>query len=193
MDNPYRRSIRLAGFDYADERAYFVTICAYGRERVFGEVVGEAVHLSAIGEMARDCWLLIPTHFPFVELDAFVIMPDHIHGIIILNHDAASKGEVGARHALPLPTEPCPRAAFGKPQPGSLGTIVGSFKSAVSKRANDSRGTPGAPLWQRGFYDHILRAEDDVNAIRAYLDTNPARWAGDAERAPDNPVWGFLT
>ncbi|MFN8377866.1 MAG: transposase [Anaerolineae bacterium] len=185
MDASHRRSLRLADFDYADERAYFVTICVRDRNPVLGEVQHENVYLSTIGEITRDCWLAIPAHSSFVELDSFVIMPDHMHGIIFINHQAV---DVGARHALPLQTQQA-HAIFGKPQPGSLGVIVGSFKSAVTKRANDRRGTPGVPLWQRNYYDHIIRAEDDLNAIRAYIDTNPARWEEVADLALDHPVW----
>jgi len=122
----------------------------------------------------------IPRHFPHVELDAFVIMPNHIHGIIVITSDP----DVGARHAVPLRMAPHAEQ-FGKPVPGSLSTIVRSFKSAATKRINVWRGTPGAPVWQRNYYEHILRDEASWERVREYIAHNPLRWTEDREYLGD--------
>jgi REP element-mobilizing transposase RayT len=137
--------------------------------------------------MVRDSWLAIPDHFPHTALDAFVIMPNHIHGVIWI----VDASNVGARHAVPLPnTVPLPNAVhqsqpeqFGNPIVGSIPTIVRSFKSAATKRINEYRGTPGATVWQRNYYEHIIRTEETLARVRDYILTNPLRWHLDR----DNP------
>lgn len=107
-----RRSVRLPGYDYAQPGAYFVTIRTRQQQRLFGDIIDGTVHLNALGWQVKHCWLAIPRHFPHAELDVFVIMPDHIHGIIRIIHDGAAglgaPDHVGARHALPL-RDPAPR------------------------------------------------------------------------------------
>jgi REP element-mobilizing transposase RayT len=167
-----RRSIRLPGYDYAQPGAYFVTICIHGRECVLGEVVDDRVTLSPFGEVVDECWRDLPSHFPGFLLDWFVVMPNHVHGIIVL---------VGATPASPLRVDPhaspLPAAtpAHG-PRPGSVGAIVGSFKSATTRRVNRIRGTPGASFWQRGYYEHVIRDEGDLEKIRTYVAQNPLSW-----------------
>jgi len=137
----------------------------------------EGFHLTKYGKIAETCWLEIPDHFTGVGLDEFVVMPNHIHGIIgIMDIDriAPREGEgVRAQHAAPLP----------KPHvlPGSLGAIVRSYKSAVTKKINEIRGTPGARFWQRNHYEHIVRNEKCLEKIRDYIRNNPARWDADRE------------
>ena len=162
-----RRSIRLKEWDYTQPGAYFVTICSHTRAPLFGRVVDGDMVLNEYGEIVRACWREIPDHFPHVELDAFVVMPNHIHGIIVIVDHI-----VGATHASPLPENVPPRG----PASGSLGAIVGSFKSTVTKRINIGRGTPGAPVWQRNYYEHIIRNDRALNAIRHYITENPLRW-----------------
>src|SRR5437867_3880492 len=129
-----RRSVRLPDRDYRQPGAYFVTICTKDRARTFGTVVSGSVRLSSEGEIARDCWLAIPRHFPNVRLDAFVVMPDHVHGIlIVLSH--------GDDH-------PRPRR-FADAVPGSLSTILAAYKGEVTKRVNALRDTVGSSVWQR--------------------------------------------
>jgi REP element-mobilizing transposase RayT len=175
-----RRSIRLNDYDYAQGGAYCVTVCTAERACLFGEVSAEGVmQLNGWGEVVTSCWEAIPAHFPKVELDAFVVMPNHMHGIVVINEDwKAGNVPVGARHALPLQRRP---AQFGKPVSGSLGAIVGSFKSAATKRINEARGTPGAAVWQRNYYEQIVRDEKMLNALRMYVEANPANWANDEE------------
>ena len=190
-DRPTRRSIRLKDYDYADEGAYFVTLCTFHRECLFGEVAGGEIRLNAVGEVVHECWDAIPDHFLNVELDAFVVMPNHVHGIVVITGKCGRGDTVGARHALPLQGSNQPphheqitKQAFGKPVPRSLPTIVGSFKSAAARRINLLHDTPAASLWQRNYYERIIRDEKDLNRIREYIDCNPQMWETDE----DNPA-----
>ena len=157
---PHRRCIRLRGYDYATTGAYFVTICTRDRLCLFGEIADDAMRLSAAGEIAAACWCEIPTHFTCVELDAFVTMPNHVHGIINI---------VGATHASPLPVRESPHGLHlppRGPRPPSVGAVVGSFKSAVTRRLHGVMNVVGATqasllagkcrqsLWQRNYYEH---------------------------------------
>lgn len=188
----HRRSIRLKGYDYTQLGAYFITIVTYDRAHVFGAVVDGEMRLNNAGRIADQCWRDIPAHFPHVALDAFVMMPNHVHGIlwIAADDDDAGARHVGARHAAPLPDAAAPTDVapprmeqFGKPVPGSIPTIVRSFKSAVTKHINEGRQTPGAPVWQRNYYEHIIRDDRALNAIRRYIAENPLRWHLDRENA----------
>jgi REP element-mobilizing transposase RayT len=177
-DRPPRRSIRLQDYDYTQQGAYFVTICTYHRDCWFGEIVGGGVILTQIGAIADECWQTIPDHFPGVELDAYIVMPNHLHGIVIITQRDLN---VGATHGSPL------RAANNPPlqpakglQPGSLGAIIGQFKSSVSRRLKAVPDAP-IPLWQRNYYEHIIRDEDDLNRIRAYIENNASTWETDHE------------
>jgi len=157
-----RRLIRLQGYDYSQPGAYFVTICTYNGVLLFED--------EAIRTIAERCWLEIPHHFTTVELDEWVVMPNHLHGIVAIVDD-------GRGTACRAPTPIYER--FGKPTSGSLPTIVRSFKSAATKRINQMRHTPGAPLWQRNYYEHIIRNEDELNRLREYILDNPVQWEMD--------------
>jgi len=152
----HRRSIRLEGHDYAGPGAYLVTICA--TTHLFGRIAAGEMRLSPFGDIARDCWTSIPNHFPHVRIDAFVIMPDHVHGILFV-------ADRGLR---------C--QAVGQISPGSLGAIVRSFKAAVASRVNYLRGARVGGVWQRNYFDQIIRDRRDLNRIRQYIRDNPARW-----------------
>ena len=173
-DRHYRRSIRLKGYDYTQPGAYFVTICTHQRTPLFGQVVDGEMILNAFGEIVREEWFKTAQIRPYVELydDEFIVMPNHIHGIIRIVADPTAV--VGARRRRAPTVE-----QFGKPVPGSIPTIVRAFKSAVTKRINQLRGTPGAPVWQRNYYEHIIRTERTLIAIRRYIIENPARWSLD--------------
>ncbi len=179
-----RRSIRLRDYDYTQDGAYFVTICTAGRVCRFGEIVDDEMHANDQGTIAMACWQAIPEHCCSVSLGEFVIMPNHVHGIIVIDTpDTGTRPVVGAQHAAPLHA-PLPQA-FTAPHvtPGSLGAIVRAYKSAVTRQINALNRTPGAPIWQRNTYEHIIRNERALNAIRDYIWYNPARWALDR----DNP------
>ena len=160
---PRRQSIRLRGYDYTRCGAYFVTICADQRRPLFGYIANAEMQLSALGQIAAETWRAMRIHFPNVELDEYIVMPNHMHGIIILT--------VAAQHAAPSLPPPRPFAV----RPGSLGAIVRSFKSAVSKRANELHLKAGA-LWQRNYYEHVIRDDVSLARIREYIVTNPLRW-----------------
>ena len=166
-DTHHRRSVRLRDYDYAQAGVYFVTINTRQRECFFGEAEDGDMQLNDMGIIAKACWEGIDQHCMNVILDAFVIMPNHVHGVLV---------NVGAQHAAPLQSY--------QPTPGSLGAIIRSYKSAVTKNINQRLGTPGAPIWQRSYYEHIIRDESELRQIRAYIKQNPARWAED-EYHPD--------
>ena len=155
---------------------------------MFGEIVNVEMRVNDIGRVAQLLWDEIPTHFPQVETDAWVVMPNHVHGVLVIAHNVgaahASVGaphpSVGATHASPLPPP-------SGPPKRSLGAIVGSYKSAVSKRINQSRRTPGTPVWQRNYYDHIIRDDADLNRIRQYIIDNPAKWSEDRDNPDRQP------
>jgi len=172
----HRRSIRLKGYDYTRAGAYFVTICTKDRACLFGDVADGVMRLDQMGHIVRQCWLAIPDHVPHVLLDEFVVMPNHVHGIIVI----MATHIVGATHASPLQNDDTPTRPRG-PQRQSVASIVGSFKSAATKRINEQRGTPGAPVWQRNYYEHIIRDDESLNRIRQYIAENPLHWYLDRE------------
>jgi putative transposase len=155
-----RRSIRLRDYDYYQAGAYFVTICAHERERLFGYIDGSEMHLSEFGEIVKYCWDRLPEHFRGVELDAFTIMPNHIHLVLVL-FDPDSAALVRRK--------------------SKLGTVIGSLKAATANRINKLRGTQGAPVWQRNYHEHIVRNERELSAIRDYIAHNPENWVLDPE------------
>lgn len=181
----HRRSIRLGGYDYAQAGGYFVTICTQDRVCLFGDVVNGEMWLNGTGRIVHDEWMRTPVLRPRVTLDAFVVMPNHIHGIIILGdgHNAVNDGATAGRGTLQrAPTERGSAVErFGRPTSDSIPTIVRLFKSATTKRINRLRGTPGAPVWQRNYYEHIVRDDESLGRIRQYILNNPAQWASDRE------------
>lgn len=177
----HRRSIRLRHYDYRAPGSYFVTICTYQRLCLFGDVVNGKMRLNAFGEAVNDCWQAIPQHFSQVSGDAFVVMPNHVHGIVVI-----SGGMVGEGRAMPCPDRDDRIREFGKPIAGSLPTIVGSFKSAATKHINQIRGAKGSPVWQRNYYEHIIRDDAALANIRRYIRNNPAVWHEDQLRSPQS-------
>lgn len=160
----HRRSVRLRGFDYARPGTYFVTTCTRDRAPLFGDIARGVVQLSPLGRIVVEEWASTPLLRPQVRLDAFVVMPDHLHGILVTTND-----RVGLTR----------RAALGGTSgsaPGSLGAIVGQFKAAVTKRINAVRRTPHGEVWQRGYYEHVIRDLASLDRIRQYIATNPSRW-----------------
>ena len=179
-DCGYYKSIRLPFYDYAGAGYYFVTICADFGESLFGEIVAEEMRLSRDGHVVEKKWHEIPLHFTGVDIDAFVVMPNHVHGIIVIKDLEDSVPSVVEQHAVPLRKRRGPKA-------GSLGVIVRSFKSAVTREINLQRGTPGVTVWQRNYYEHVIRDERDLERIREYIENNPLRWALDEEN-PENRI-----
>ncbi len=189
--NHHRHSIRLKEYDYAAPGAYFVTIVTRNRMCLFGNVADGVMWLNVLGRIASAYWAEIPHHFPNVTLDAFVVMPNHIHGIVIVTSPIGVDG-VGAQHAAPLHgPQPVPHVNV---VPGSLGVIVRSFKSAVTKRIGTLRTIVGTPVWQRNYYEHIIRNERSLNHIREYILNNPLQWEIDWENPlrPASPTTKVL-
>lgn len=180
----HRRSTRLPGYDYTQAKAYFVTIVTRQRESLFGEVDGDQVKLNPVGQMIQREWKRLEKRFPGVELDHFTIMPNHVHGIIVFrDHDTGSRG--AAASAIDPGSEVLPLHPYNTPTnnviPGSLGAIVRAFKSSTAYRYNRMRVSSGLPLWQRNYYDRVIRSEAEWDRIRRYIQGNPAQWADDRE------------
>ncbi len=180
-----RRSLRLRGFDYARPGTYFVTIRLRGSAHLFGEVVAGRMRLNAAGRVARQCSRGIPKHFSTVTLDTFVVMPDHMHGIIVIGKSPGERN-VGAQHAAPLPlrTRLSATSQDSAPASGSLGAIVRSFKSAATKRINELRHSPGEPVWQRNYYDRVIRSDDAAHVPQHRIHQAPAFDDGPAYDEP---------
>jgi putative transposase len=163
----HRHSIRLKEWDYASPGVYFITICTFQRQNLFD-------HLPFC-QLAQERWQHIPAepHAVHVTLDEWIVMPNHIHGILVINNTAVQH--------QPPPT-PLPIASPLRSAPaGSLGALVGQYKSGVTRRINNLRHTPGGRIWQRGYYERLIRNEREWNATRQYIRDNPARWAEDRE------------
>ncbi len=179
-----RRSIRLVAHDYSSPGAYFVTLCTHNRECLLGEIVHDEMRPNDFGRIVQTAWAELPGHYPNVQLDAFVVMPNHVHGIIIITLPDAAHGPVGAIYELPLrtlgePLPPHPPADIRVRRRMLLSRIVGRFKMTTAKAINLARGTHGTPVWQRNYYEHVIRPAHALDRIRAYIVANPARWAMD--------------
>ncbi|MBN1641952.1 MAG: transposase [Anaerolineae bacterium] len=172
----HRRSIRLREYDYARAGAYFVTICVRDHACVLGRVGAGVMELSALGEIAAASWLWLEEHHPYVSLDAWVIMPNHLHGILVLD---------GAPQTAALSDQDKPYATDVAAKHKPLGRLIGAFKTTSTAAINRLRNTPGTPFWQRNYYEHVVRDDADLARIRAYVATNPLRWVEDRYyRAP---------
>ncbi len=173
-----RRSPRINGYDYSQTGGYFITICTKNRKCVLGSLTDEGVSLSTLGTIVVREWVDLPNRFANIELDTFVVMPNHVHGIITLT-DSVGATLVVARNragASPAPTEGY------RPR---LGSVVGTFKSLCVHDWLDHIKQNGlhavGKVWQRSYYDHIIRDEDDLNRIRQYVQSNPFCWESDRE------------
>ncbi|MGD0205840.1 MAG: transposase [Dehalococcoidia bacterium] len=167
----HRQSIRLAGYDYSHAGAYFVTICTHNRAL--------SLQPEPVREVVRLAWCGLSARFPIVALDEFVIMPNHVHGIIIFADAAGAtfgRGEASSGAASSAPTDMRGRAA-------TLGHVVRAFKSISAIEANKILGQSNRPFWQRNYYEHIIRDEEELSALRQYIRDNPGDWLDD----PDNP------
>jgi REP element-mobilizing transposase RayT len=165
-------TLRLPAWDYASPGAYFLTLVTAGRELLFDD--------SRYRQVAEDTWRWLGEHFADVVVDEFVVMPNHLHGVLILN---------GVEIADSRPSRRAPTAEgvaqMRKVKP--VGRLVGAFKTVSTNRINQMRGTPGTQVWQRNFYDRVVRSERELDRIRRYIYDNPAMWAED----PENPTAVF--
>jgi len=235
-----RRSTRLSGYDYRRPGIYFVTLCTQKKEPLFGQIIDGLMNLNDLGQIVVEEWIASAHIRREIELDEWVVMPNHLHGIVIIVDasiratDRSPKGATGtssaqpadplsvgatgtssAQPVAPLPVvgatgassvqpvvplsvgatgassvqsvgatgrSPLPRRRARGPGKRSLGALIAGFKSAATKRINILRGTPGKPVWQRNYYDHIIRNERELQNIRQYIHDNPLKWALDRDR-----------
>ncbi len=217
----HRHSIRWTGRDYAQVGVYFVTICTRGHQYLFGQVVGDAVQLSAAGRVVEECWRQIPLHFPHVALDEFIVMPNHVHGILMIVDpdncpraaDPDPNPSVGANHHSPnLPAKDGPLDGVNVPctctnqdslasdahqRPNvrandysplrvrgtsrTIGSVIRGFKTGVTKWMRKNANV--RDVWQRNYFEHVIRNEESLHHIRRYITQNPASWLHD----PENP------
>jgi len=171
---PGRRSIRLPDRDYSQPGAYFVTMVTHGRECLFGDVHHGELRLTDAGEIVWEVWNALPARYPQISLGAAVVMPNHFHGIIIINVMPA----VGAIHELPLRQAPSQRATRRRM---TIPLVVGYFKMNSAKRINEILDSRGMPVWQRNYYEHIIRDQAEHNRIHLYIEANPVNWVMDDE------------
>jgi putative transposase len=181
-DEHHRQSIRLKQYDYTQEGAYFVTVCTQGRE-LYLELYPELRHI------VQAQWESLPKRFPNISLDAFVIMPNHVHAIILVVATLAVAQNVGVAPDLAVIQNPTaaqnPVGAEASPVPTALGNIVGAFKSLcvnrwlsyIKRNHMDSVGS----IWQRNYYEHVIRNETELNRVREYIMSNPLKWSFDHE------------
>lgn len=169
-----RNSYRLKGYDYSQPGAYFVTANCINKEHLFGTVINHRMILSEFGKIAKDQWILTPTIRPNVELGEFVVMPDHIHGIIIITERFADlNGVRGNTH--PLSSVSSKLISTSQ----TLGAIMRGYMGAVTSKINLIRGAPDAKVWQRNFHDHIIRNYSSFKSISKYILRNPLKWKGE--------------
>jgi REP element-mobilizing transposase RayT len=169
-----RKSIRLKGYDYSQPGEYFITICTHDKKCVFGKVIEEKIILSPIGEIAKKCWEEIPEHYPKVELDEYIIMPNHIHGIIIMSEGRDLINQIlTTENNFPLMKNP----------KETLGKIIRYYKARSTKLIHNSGYIDFQ--WQSLFYDRIVRSDNELNNIRDYITNNPLKWYLDEEN-PNN-------
>jgi len=169
-----RKITRLKGYDYSHPGAYFVTVCVHNRECLFGEITGNDIRLNEYGMIAKDEWIKSPDIRKEIKLDEYIVMPNHIHGIVWID-------SVGANGRSPLH-----RTNMGSK---TLSSFMAGYKSTVTKQINGLRRLPGIPVWQRNYYEHIIRNDAELNRIRQYIIENPLKWNMDSEN-PNNIIKG---
>ena len=167
---PKRKYIRLQDYDYSNPGYYYITICTHNRKELFGEIKNNQIILNKFGIIIDKIWKEIPNHYSDIELDTYIIMPNHIHGIIKINNP------VGDGHAHPVNKS------------NNIPTMIGSFKSAVSKQIRKSENN--SFHWQRFFYDHQIHTTNSLNNIRKYILANPMNWDNDENNIKNNKVSG---
>ena len=171
--SPRRRNLRLRNYDYTQAGFYFVTICVQNRQSLFGEIIDGIMQFNSTGTLVEQAWQDLPNHYPHVELDKFVVMPNHFHGIVVLTNPP-----VGAC------LKPAPKKRHGLPE------IVRAFKTFSARHINETRQTTGVSVWQRNYYEHVIRNDADYQRIAEYIESNPAKWADDSLH-PDNAPPGL--
>jgi REP element-mobilizing transposase RayT len=168
-----RRSIRLQGYDYRSQGLYYLTICTAAKRCLFGEIIDDSMRLNACGQQVEQAWLETSVKRPYVELDAYVVMPNHFHAILFLRS--------GTETAPDFPGRGMQRSA------GSLSTVIAGFKQAATMAARRTLENNELQVWQRNYYEHIIRTDDSLAQIREYIQNNPLSWALDRENPQFKP------
>jgi REP element-mobilizing transposase RayT len=167
----HRHSIRLPWYDYSQDGWYYITLCILGNKCLLGKFIESRIQLYQYGLIVEDCWKWLAKQYNYVHLDSYVVMPNHLHGIIVIRRG-------GSRTAL---TRNVPKL---KPQ----SRLVGAFKTVSTKQINIIRNTPVRKLWQRNYYEHIIRNEEELYNIRQYIAENPINWRKDEENPNLQPM-----
>jgi len=179
----HRQSIRLRGYDYSQPGSYFITLCTQNRECNLGEIINNQMKFTVRGLIIDEFWLKIPDHFPNVELDEFIVMPNHVHGIIVINDELLGKQNIKQTN-----TEGGESNTEGGETPPlrktTLGQVIAYYKYQTTKIINQVDDTPGVRIWQRNYYDRIIRHEKILELARQYIFQNPFRW----DKDPSHPL-----
>jgi putative transposase len=165
-----RKPMRLYGYDYSQKGAYYITIITKDRKNIFGCIMGDEVELSLAGQVAQVEWSAISTKFPYIDLDEFVIMPNHIHGILFIQNPGQ------------FPNQPRSESTMinGAPK-NSIISVIENYKSLTSRKIRQLNFIPGGQVWHTRFYDHIIRGYEEFEKIREYIVNNPSKWNRDEE------------
>ncbi|GAP16028.1 hypothetical protein LARV_03824 [Longilinea arvoryzae] len=188
-----RQSIRLPGYDYSQPGAYFITLVTRGRESLFGEIVNGEMRLNAIRRIVEEVWMSLPNRYPPIDLGAAIVRPNHFHGVVEIQDDAAAPGNsVEAIHELPLQNFPEDRLSQRMElRRMTLPLVVGYLKMNTAKRINQILGSPVILVWQRNYYEHIIQSEEEYQRIQSYIVGNPGKWTEDDENPlRANPISG---
>ncbi len=187
----HRKSIRLRGYDYSAPGRYFVTICAQEKACLFGGIASGQIELNDYGRIVENVWKELPLHFPLVELDRFVVMPNHFHAIAVIVDPRAKRvgagfprpdleqSETGVGAGFPRPMSPILNPGGENPPLRALGDVIRWFKYESTKRINELRGMAGRRIWQRNYYEHIILSDKSYRKIREYIADNPKNWVKD--------------
>jgi putative transposase len=179
---PHRKKHRLSSDLYQSPGAYFVTICAHERHSTLGWINNDSLIETPLGRLAHRCWLDLPTHWAKLSLDAFVVMPNHVHGIILITVQQAGRTSAAPTGEAPLLAPSIPK-------------VMQAYKAAVARSARAGHMHGASAIWQRGYYDHIIRDESDLHRVREYILSNPLAWALDREnpqRVALNPFYAWI-
>jgi REP element-mobilizing transposase RayT len=179
----HRRSIRLKGYDYSSGGMYFFTACTHDRVLLFGRIHEGQMEESDFGAIIRQHWTALPQRFLTIKLDAFVVMPNHVHGIIVLTESVGAGSHRTSSNATGLVSSGEEGGGTPPLQKPGLGSVIGYFKHQAAKQINIRRRTPGLPVWQRGYFARVIRDEDGLRIAREYVYNNPLHWSVDR----DNP------
>jgi putative transposase len=183
-DFHHRRSIRLRNYDYAKAGTYFVTLCTYQRQCLFGHIVDGKMTLNEIGKIVEAEWLRSPEIRNEISLDYWVVMPNHFHGIVIITHDDNPQESLSPHSSNPNQSSSQDWSIRMKPR--SLSSLITGFKSATTRQINHFRNAAGTPVWQRNYYDNIVHDQQSLENFRQYIKKNPSSWQVD-QLHPQNP------